>query len=330
MSFPRYLRFIVTNACNINCIMCELRDVPEKFTLSSLWLARELDRFLPYAEDLFWQGGEVFMVPHFREMIERAAAFSDLEQTVQTNGLFLTEEWVEILTRHPVSIKISIDGAKEKEYEYIRQGARFSHLLRNLERLSRARQERRCSAPLSMAVCVMKSNYHQLADFIDLAAAFGFSQVSFGLIHGELAPEEKIDLCRDHEVLGVLKSQYSLLLEKATTSGIQVEIIFEHMLHADTDLDENRLYKGTRGGSSQERVCRRPWESLCVDAIRGGLIFPDCLCSEGAGHAPAQDLWSVWNGPGMQEYRRALGNKRSERVCSKHCLNGYTPAAYMG
>ena len=74
-SYPRHLRFIVTNACNINCIMCRPMDTPTEFTLPEKWLDRELDRFLPYSESVFWQGGETFMAPYFRRILEKTAAF---------------------------------------------------------------------------------------------------------------------------------------------------------------------------------------------------------------------------------------------------------------
>ncbi len=54
-----------------------------------------------------------------------------------------------------------------------------------------------------------------------------------------------------------------------------------------------------------------------------GDIHPECLCPIPAGNLMRQPLKAIWNGPGMQEYRRRLRDQEMTGFCNPQCLNGF-------
>ncbi len=130
-SRPLSLRIILTNHCNINCIMCNIGSQKDKFTIPYEVINKIMD-FFPYLERLDWQGGEVFLVDYFEELLQKASLYPNISQTLQTNGLLLDKKWAQLLAKYNIAVLFSIDATTKETYERIRRGARFQDLLENI------------------------------------------------------------------------------------------------------------------------------------------------------------------------------------------------------
>lgn len=67
-SMPLTLRLILNNQCNINCIMCDIANQKDIFTIP-YEVIKQATYFFPYLERLDWQGGEVFLVNYFKRKL---------------------------------------------------------------------------------------------------------------------------------------------------------------------------------------------------------------------------------------------------------------------
>lgn len=313
-SNPRTLRIILTNLCNINCIMCDIQG-QNKFTIPYEKIIK-IKKLFPYLERIDWQGGEVFLVDYFKEFFKEISEYKNIHQTIQTNGLFLDEEWADLLLKNNVSLSISIDGVTKEVYENIRKGAKFSNLLNNLLIFNKIKNKYNSNFKKILCVCIMRSNYLQFKDFVNFALEYEFNGISFGFIHGNHVPkEENIFNPKNLEIITYLKDAFLWVKTICKENNIELNCNFEKMMFNDKNIDNNY------SNSNEQVICKLPWINLTIDAIRNGNIYPECLCSKSVGNIISDELDYVWNNDLMQEYRKLILNGKYLEICNKDCFN---------
>lgn len=109
-----------TEGCNLRCRYCFHQDYgyqPAKLTMEHL--RRFFEITMPHYKSmlLIWHGGEPTFVgaAYFRQCADMASDYAArygvaLRQTMQTNGTLLTEEFIDVLRSHHISIGVSYDG----------------------------------------------------------------------------------------------------------------------------------------------------------------------------------------------------------------------------
>lgn len=119
--------------CNLNCTYCyylekmniykDKTDMPNKFRMSDSILEEYTKVYIksqPIENPrvvFAWQGGEATMlgIDFFRKAIKFQNKYSDgrrIENTLQTNGMLIDEEWGKFLSENNFLVGISIDGPK--------------------------------------------------------------------------------------------------------------------------------------------------------------------------------------------------------------------------
>jgi len=315
-SRPLTLRVILTNHCNINCIMCNISSQKDKFTIPYEVINNIID-FFPYLERLDWQGGEVFLVEYFEELLQKTSLYPNIYQTLQTNGLLLDKKWAALLAEYNVAVLFSIDSTTKGAYERIRRGAKFEDLLENISSLNEYREKYSSTARKILSVCVMRANYLKLEEFIDFAIKYNFDQVTFGAIHGTNAFNENIFDPVDSIAMQYLKQKMPIIEKICAEKGIILESSFRACLE---DKEESLSKDISIENSEGEIKCKLPWTNLCIDAIRGGDVYPECLCPRSAGNIMKDSLFDIWNAPVMQQYRSEIANNNFKGICSDHCI----------
>lgn len=122
-------------SCNLRCKYCYYlekahlyRNAPARVMLDEL-LERFVQEYIQaqtMSQVLFtWHGGEPLMRPlsFYRKAValqEKYAFGRQIDNTIQTNGTLLTDEWCEFLKEHNWLVGISIDGPQEFHDEYRR------------------------------------------------------------------------------------------------------------------------------------------------------------------------------------------------------------------
>ena len=136
VSFPR-LRTLdvvlkVTERCNLDCDYCYFFNAGDDSYkdhaafISHDTVALLVRRLVQFCEErglerlsIHLHGGEPLLMPKVRldrichEIQSNLAPVVDLSITIQTNGVLIDLEWIEIFNRHGVQVGVSLDGTQE-------------------------------------------------------------------------------------------------------------------------------------------------------------------------------------------------------------------------
>lgn len=206
VSYPNTLLIAHSGRCNIRCIMCcsNERYVKEDEKLNALIYTRELPKMLPKLKEIMLTGnGDPFMMRDSREFLQKfnPKQYPNVFFSITTNGLLLDARmWQTIQHNRFGWISVSIDGASKETYEYIRRPGRWSVLQENLRMISALRKKKRFTS-FTISFVVMKSNYHEMKDFVKMGFALGCDRILFQRIFGAVTPEENINFTRNIQAM---------------------------------------------------------------------------------------------------------------------------------
>lgn len=129
--------------CNLACLHCLISCGPNNdshpfMTKEEVFAALEEARPLAPRE-IYFTGGEPFMHPDIRELIERSLELAPL--SILTNGILIDEEMAAWLgetfraSRYSLDLRVSLDGTTEAENDAIRGRKTFGKILAAIDRL---------------------------------------------------------------------------------------------------------------------------------------------------------------------------------------------------
>lgn len=145
-NYPHQIEFLLSNKCNLDCIMCadnissssnnihpksSLRN--KKTIIFDTLFIEQLKPYLKKVKYSVFSGGEPFLIPIYEkiwEIISKKNPTSTIY--VQTNGTILNDKIKEMLSKYRLNIGISIDSLQKNTYETIRRNAHFEKTLSNL------------------------------------------------------------------------------------------------------------------------------------------------------------------------------------------------------
>lgn len=291
-SRPVALIVHLTERCNINCPMCVVKK--RRWEISEKTFG-EIKDLLPFLKHACWTGGETFLYPRFRELLEAAHRQEGLSQSIYTNGLLLDRGWMELLVRGDMTLIFSVDGTEKKIYEAIRRGGRFEDLCRSLD-LARQYQGRTSSRlAMKLSVAVMRTNHRHLAGFVEFARGRGIQELEFGPYIGD-DRDENIFKFRDEAAVAAVIADMSALEAQAAVCGIK---FYNRLPYNYAVCDKDKTLNFGSG-----LFCTFPWTWMHI--LPGGKVIPHGHCKKVAGDVGRESLLEIWNGPGMREYRRKL------------------------
>ena len=338
-SMPRYLTIVISDRCNIDCPHCYQGKTGDNLLADSEInpvLRREFSALYPYLSTLRLQGGEVFAIKGFRELVEDVASATDRPLiSISTNGTLIDQAWAERIVRTPFqSVTISFDGGTQETFEKLRRGARFPKVIENITRLQELKKSIGSSFPeLSAFFVLMRSNYRTIPEFLALMKNLGIYAVAFTTMEinaRNLAREPGLvnEVIKDpkevHELYSIL--QQAMAEERPHFRQMLwngLHSLFEHHGLDPRFLDEENaaLYPDHRpklpGAPAVEnagkiKLCPNPW-SLMFVVENGDVLL--CFLSSAVGNLYESPLVKIWNSP------RALA-KRSEMIDGRYLASG--------
>jgi len=167
---PVYFQPDISSICNLRCIMCGANQTKDDPAIQKkLWA--ELEHYLLTAKEIFLTGwGDPFARPDTRELLINYKGPAKFR--ILTNGLLLPKYWEQIKHQKFVSLSISTDAATKETYEKIRVGGKWEDLLKVLALVKQNKDRFRYSM---LNMTVMRSNYKEIPQFIDLSESYGFN-----------------------------------------------------------------------------------------------------------------------------------------------------------
>ncbi|MBI5240356.1 MAG: radical SAM protein [Elusimicrobia bacterium] len=300
-SRPVALIVHLTERCNINCPMCIVKK--RRWEISDKTLG-EIKDLLPYLRHACWTGGETFLYPRFRELLEAAHRQEGLSQSIYTNGLLLDRDWMELLIRGDMTLIFSVDGTEPGVYEAIRRGARFEDLCRSLDLARRYQGRTAFRLDLKLSVAVMRTNHRRLGGFVEFARSRGIGELEFGPYIGD-DREENIFKFRDEAAVSAVVESLRALAAEAAACGIK---LFNRLPYNYSVCDKDKTLN-----SGPDLFCTFPWTWLHI--LPGGKVIPHGHCKQVVGDVSRGSILEIWNGPGMQSYRRKLADGSFDDWC---------------
>ena len=195
---PERVGIEITNACNLNCVMCntKLSVRPPRIMKGE----RYRDILRQVAEDIrpefieLYTIGETFLHPELEEIVA-AAQEHGLEVHLSTNAQFpaRVRALYERFTETPPKIFLSIDGATKKTFEIIRAGGTFERALETLEVLAELDRGRRGGRiPYYLRSTLSMSNIEELRLYFDVYGPYfpDPRRIGFQLLNG-ISPDDK-------------------------------------------------------------------------------------------------------------------------------------------
>lgn len=156
--------------CNLDCAYCFYLEKENLYPAAETWSMTDevLESFVRQyidAQDapavtFAWQGGEPTLMgtEFFRRAVELQRRFANgrvIENSIQTNGVLLDDDWCEFLSAERFLVGISIDGPQKMHDRYRRdRGGKptFDRVIRGIELLQKHRVE------FNTLTCIQKNN----------------------------------------------------------------------------------------------------------------------------------------------------------------------------
>jgi MoaA/NifB/PqqE/SkfB family radical SAM enzyme len=309
-SKPRELDITITTRCNLRCIMCDIHELSDYIIDDKMYIY--IKNTLPYLENIIWKGGEVFLYNKFYEFINLASQYN-VRQTIITNGLLLTDDYVKLIAQYQIELVISIDATDKKTYEKIREGANFNVLINNLKILEKYYGQNNLFK-YKMAVVVMSINYNQIEQLINFAILHKFESIHFQactncknkyLLLQDLKKKEVIEQIEKYK--NKYKNSIAILTDDTLNMKRFTELRNADLLSVSQTaeskpvLDEKNNYANEN--LSIKKFCYRPFLKIALNPERNNINF-GCGCTDIDVSKYQYD--EIWNCSELVQYRKSI------------------------
>jgi radical SAM protein with 4Fe4S-binding SPASM domain len=246
--------------------------------------------------------GETLTHPLFLEMFVAAANAGARGIEFQTNGTLLSSDLISVLldTKKWERLKVSIDGACESTYEWIR-GTRMKPVLSNIECFSDMRGNRILPG-LTIEFCAMCRNIEEMPATVRLASDLGADKFVVGDLR-EYPGMEGQSLIGKWETA---RPHFEKSAEVAKEVGIEFcpsEAMASHM-------GRTISHPKAEGG-----VCHIPWTTAYIDVT--GKVRPCCVVDEALGDLAVQTFEEAWFGSKATAFRKRFVEGDVPEICRK-------------
>jgi len=259
----------LTNACNLNCVMCfRTRMKRPKGFMEVTEARRAIDQVKYFPKSLFLpQGfGESLLHPDFLDILAYARSVIPNRIILITNGTRLEKDVSREIVKRRLAdgIVISVETGRKDEYEKVRLGGDFDHLDGNIN------------------------------DFVEQRRIFNETTPAL-LLRGVALQDEE-------SVVAQLHNKWGHLLSDGDSIGVNWTVAW-----TGTGVEPHVAGGQSDGPPTKRRLaCRRLWYSMTIGLSRD--VTPCCLDFDfqlSVGNVDEKSLRDIWHGPRLREIREA-------------------------
>ena len=301
-SYPRRLVLELTNACNLNCVMCGRNAADFKPTVFDMDVFRSLEPIMDTIEEVTLMGwGEPTIHPHFNEMLEIINRHS-ARKYFCTNGMNLKKIKDAIFDYNVDVFAVSLDGATDETNSRIRRGSKIQQITEDLKEIVRIKKERGLKYPwINFVFCAMRSNIHELPDLVRLAAEIGIEEVK--VVYLTVFEEALLDESLwGHEDL--VRDVFEEAIEVSKELGIVLKL--PHYIGED------------EAGEKLHKDCFVSWRDFFLGS--DGYVRP-CMSTpiQFFEYDQNKDFMEMWNAIEYQNYRKIVNDQFNMDAPCKRC-----------
>lgn len=282
---PTYLIIETTSLCNLACVMCPYKSMEREHEHMAMDLYERIIAEASGFVEFAWlhMFSEPLLNKNIFHMIDRAEE-AGIRTGLSTNTTPLNESVAGKLLDSKLSfLLLSLDGATKEVYEYVRAGAEFELVERNVRRFA---ELRRSSAndrlKVVLSIINMKPNEKEIDGFIERWRNQGFDAIVVKPFHFWAGQDPGITALGD---------------------APWMERFFDV---------PSRLAAG--------EACYEPWLGFAI--LADGTAVPCCNDFNGRqvlGNLNSESIREVWNGDRMRNLRRMFRNSGGMEgtICEK-------------
>jgi len=303
VKYPTMLFVEPVRKCNLRCRMCPI----EVFTRPDIIT---MDRYRHIIEEFHFIRrielvglGEPMLHPHLCEMIKLAAEKGIAAHFITNGSLLNYENCVKLIKAGLSALSISFDAPTAATYEYIRVGASFDNLLRNLHSLKEAKSKMNSKTPeITFRPLRLKCNLDELPDLVNIAKQMGAKDIVVSDIAITSDPKVDESFQKSQQISSVPRHEATVKLEalreRAKRLGVKL-----HM----QDYPEKESTADT-SNKKHPFVCDLAWSAPYVTV--NGFITPCCYASDpniwNMGNIFETSFESIWNNKKFRSVRKTL------------------------
>lgn len=312
-AFPTQFYLAVSVVCDIRCPYCPrqyyIEDVKERAGLMDFDNFLKVAPYLKYADYAGFFGlGEPFLNKRFFDFIGEAKKFGAYAAT-STHGVSLTPDTCNKLLEVGIDeIAVSIDSPKRKTFEYLRMGADFHAVRKNVLYLNKLKQERNLKKPyIHIAAAISRFNVKQMTDMVYLAKELGAVRIVF---------TDLIIVNKENHNISVAGHPIFLnKLEKSKKIGkkIGIEVLYFPQNPFPYQKQQKRDFKG-----DEKFGCYEAWRTLVIE--RNGVVRPCCYLEEEFGNVFETPIEDIINNDAFKHLRNSFITRNLHPTCQS-CAN---------
>lgn len=301
-SYPRRLVFELTNACNLNCVMCGRNAADFKPTVFDMDVFRSFEPLMDIVEEVTLMGwGEPTIHPHFNEMLEIINKHS-ARKYFCSNGMNLKNIKDAIFNYNVDVFAVSLDGATDETNSRIRRGSKIEQITEDLKDIVKIKKERGLKYPwINFVFCAMQSNIKELPDLVRLAAEIGIEEVKvvYLTVFGEDLLNESL---WGHEEL------VRNVFEEAIKVSEELDIVLKLPHYVGEDVAGDKYHKD----------CFVSWRDFFLGS--DGYVRP-CMSTpiQFFEYDKSKDFMEMWNSKEYQNYRAIVNDSQKMDSPCKRC-----------
>ena len=303
---PRRFVFELTNACNLNCMMCGRNAA----NFQPTWFQTEwLSFFEPIAdrvEEVTLMGwGEPTVHPCFSKFLDWAHHLG-LRKYFCTNGMRLDSLFDDIFRTETDIIAVSMDGACMETNEKIRRGADFHKILKNISAITEYKAAHFLEFPyMNFVFTAMDQNLEELPELVRLAGELGLNEVKVVYLTA-------FDQLLASEVLYHKMSQTQEVFQAALEMGQKHSVSLKLPYLAGED----------PAGEQCHKTCYTAWRDFFLGS--DGFVRP-CMSTAEKLFAISRydDFWEMWNSEEYRQHRERVNEERMAVSCQNCYQSSY-------
>ncbi|MCL1935334.1 MAG: radical SAM protein [Defluviitaleaceae bacterium] len=174
MKFPLFIKWSITNECNLRCKHCFLDEYKSSPKINDIKTVID-ELAINKIALISFTGGEPFLRDDIFDITEYVVK-KGINVHFATNGILLDDFKIEKLKNLGIkNFQISIDGSNNDTHDFIRGKGTFNKTIDNVKNLIKSGMQ------VILSFTINKLNYNEIDDFVNLGKSIGVSGVRFEL-----------------------------------------------------------------------------------------------------------------------------------------------------
>lgn len=251
----------LTWRCNLRCTFCEVWKKPRVELDKDKVIATLKYLHQNGLEKIHFSGGEIFLYPHYKEVISYARSLN-LQVNITTNGTLIDKDIARFLVNERVhTVAVSLDSPQKKIHNQIRGDGAYQNTIKGISHLIQRKKNKGRGPKIAVNTVITNHLFEDLDLMYSLLKDLGID--SWVML--PIDSENKKDLPS--------LQQWQLLASKVNNWK---DILSRLPIDLSSERSCQRAAKGKYAGVFYpENKCFAPWFNIFIDA--DGKTYPCCM-----------------------------------------------------